>query len=80
MTIKDLLEQEKTCRKSNKWLVFSGPIINDNGIETQVQIKSFGFYNQILRLNGSQVNHCAGHTIDRVGAMHKYITDTINGK
>lgn len=78
MKIVDLLRLEQEHRKAGKWLIFSGEIVNDHGVTVKVQLKSYGFYNQIFRLNDDPVNYCSGHTISKVADMKKFITDTIN--
>jgi hypothetical protein len=77
MTIADLLKMEQEHRKAQKWLMFSGNVVNDHGVTVPVQIKSFGFYNQIFRI-GDGIDYASSHSINKVGEMKKHITDTIN--
>lgn len=78
MTIDDLLKLEKEYRSKGKWLMFSDNVQNDHGIVVPVQIKSFGFYNQILRINNDGIDYASSHAIDKVKPMQKHIRDTIN--
>ena len=78
-TIKQLLALEQDYRKAGKWFIFSGLVQNDSGKLVFVDIKSHGFYNQILRLENSPVNECSGHTIDKAMKMKKFLKDKING-
>lgn len=78
MTIADLLKLEQEHRKAQKWLMFSGDVTNDHGVTVHVQLKSYGFYNQIFRLNNDGIDYASSHSINKVGEMKKHITDTIN--
>jgi hypothetical protein len=78
MSIKDFLKQEQDHRLSQKWWIFDGEVIADNGNPIKVRIKSFGFYNQILKFGDSEINHCSGHTIDKVKKLHNYLSQKIN--
>lgn len=78
MTIADLLKMEKEHRKDDRWLIFSGEIINDHGVPVKVQLKSHGFYNQIFKINDNGINYSSGHSISKVGEMKKFITEIIN--
>lgn len=78
MTLTELLAEEKKHRLAGKWLMYSGPVVNDSGREVHVGIKSYGMYNQIFRIGG--IDYASGHTINKVGAMHEHIRSTINAK
>lgn len=78
MKIADLLKMEQEHRKAGKWLMFSGDVVNDHGVTIKVQLKSYGFYNQIFRLNDDGIDYASSHAISKVGDMKKHITDTIN--
>ena len=78
MKISDLLQIEQIKRKEKQWFPYSGPVLNDNGVTVKVQIKSFGFYNQVFRIGDDPVNRCSGHAINKATLMKKFITDTIN--
>lgn len=78
VTIDDVLALEKKHRNQDKWFIFNDVVRNDNGFELAVQIKSFGFYNQILRVNGSDINYASGHTINKVKPMHEHLRKAIN--
>ncbi len=77
ITIKQLLEEEKLCRKKDQWFIGEFKVVNSSGGVVNVAVKSNGFYNQILRING--VNHCSGHTINKVRDMHAHIMNVVNG-
>ena len=76
ITIKQLLEEEKACRKQGQWFIGEFKVVNSSGDVVNVAIKSNGFYNQIFRVNG--LNHCSGHTINKVRDMHAHIMNVIN--
>jgi|ETNvirnome_2_300_1030623.scaffolds.fasta_scaffold52737_1 hypothetical protein len=78
ISLKDLLSMERSHRTGGKWLSWTGNVTNDHGVVVTVAIKSYGFYNQVLRLNDDQVNYCSGHTKEKVGLMHAHLKDTIN--
>lgn len=78
MSIDDLLQLEKEYRKKGKWLFFSEIITNDHGINVPVQLKSFGFYNQIFKINNLPTDYASSHTINKVKIMHEHIRKTIN--
>ena len=80
MTLSELLTLEKQSRKSNKWLIVNENVTNDKGENVHVQLKSFGFYNQIFQIDHNPVNYCSGHTIDKVGKMHMFIKAKINNR
>ena len=73
----DFLTLEREHRQAKKWFIFAGPVRNDKGAVVNVQIKSFGFYNQILHIDDS-VNLASGHSIDKVGKMHAFLSEEIN--
>ena len=78
VTIDALLKQEREHRKNNRWWVFSGSVINDSGRSQHVQIKTYGFYNQILKVGNDDINHASGHTINKVRDMQRYLREAIN--
>jgi len=78
LTFKALFIFEREYRLSQTWWFFEGEVIADNGQKVKVEIKSYGFYNQILRVNGEPLNHAAGHSINRVKDMRDWIKNTIN--
>lgn len=78
MKIKDFLKLEREHRTAGKWWCGHYNVTNDHGVEVKVAIKSHGFYNQILKINDSEVNYCSGHTIEKVGKMHAHLKETIN--
>jgi len=78
MTLKEFLKLEREHRTAGKWWMGTYDVINDHGVTVKVAIKSYGFYNQILRLNDDPVNYCSGHTCEKVGLMQKHLTETIN--
>jgi len=77
-TIRELLQYETECRKAQKWCIFTGPVTNDKGVEVQVQLKSFGMYNQLFKIGENQTNHASGHSIDKVKTMHNFLAEKIN--
>jgi hypothetical protein len=78
MTIDELLKEEKEYRKANKWLTKSQLVKADNGLLVLVHLKSYGFYNQILRFEENPINYCSGHTISKVKEMHNHLREHIN--
>jgi hypothetical protein len=78
MTIKALLQQERTFRKAGQWWIFQGSVFNDAGRVCTVAIKSFGMFNQVLRVDDGP-NLCSGHTIETVKGMREYIRNAIEG-
>lgn len=78
MTIDEFLKLEKKARRNKTW--FSGNFVvkNDNGNTVTVSIKSFEFYNQILRLNDNGIDYSSGHTYSKVKEMHEYLRKRLN--
>lgn len=77
-TLDELMKMERDCRKANKWFMGNFEVVNDHGKLVKVSLKSFGFYNQILRLDEDPVNYCSGHTISSVKGMHSFLRNAIN--
>lgn len=65
ISIDDFLKLESERRKNNQWFVFSGWIKNDIDCLVYVECKSYGKYNQILRINNDGINYCFDHSMGR---------------